>query len=174
MKSFFLPILLCCLALPLAAGCSLPFSASDDEEEPEDARIIFGRSIEGLEVRDDSSKVRHLLGQPTYTTTGDFDGEVRVYEEGRLEKTEVCILFGNPPSIFSGVCAVKVLAPYDGKTADGVGIGTVRTEALEKLGPPDSSKEGNVTIKDTYLFGEVGFEIIYRDQVLYSILMFAS
>ena len=75
---FFFPIILCCLALPLAAGCSLPFSASEDEEEPEEARIIFGKSIEGLEVRDDSSKVRQLLGEPTDRAIGDFNGEVLI------------------------------------------------------------------------------------------------
>ena len=147
----------------LLSGCAL--LAGEDEE----AEIVFGEHIEGIEIGDDSSEVARKLGPPPSQAYGDFDGWIFVYDEGRLERTEITIWRQTTPS--PGVSEVSVYAPYEGKTKEGVGIGTPRNSALEKLGPPDASRETDEEIRDAYVFEGRRFVVAYRGGAVYAIHM---
>ncbi len=162
MKSFLLPSLMLGLLLLLLGGCSL-FSASEDDE----ARIIFGVSIDNVEIGDHAKAVRGKLGEPDEIVLGDFAGKIFSYTQGKYNGIQMMIHDDDE----KGVLFVSIDPPYSGTTREGIGIGTSRSEVLEKFGQPASSEKAAQSIGDTYFFDDVAFVIGYRDQAINTIML---
>ena len=123
--------------------------------------FIFGKSIEGVEIGDDSITVIQKLGKPTRIEDGDFNGYIFYYVEGRLANTFVAV--SNDRALSLGVIGISVEGPYQGKSKDSIGIGSDRDFVISKLGVPDTTV-GETPIYDTYFYGKNIFEITYENQ----------
>ena len=153
------------VAFLMGAGCNL-FDTNGSADEPA-ARIVFGESIEGLRIGDDSTTVVETLGAPDEMAQDDFNGDIFRYTEGELALTEVAV--SRDSGLGLGVIDVRVSAPYGGRTKGGTGIGTPRGEVLEELGPPDIvDASGRYA---TYLFEANAFVVEYRDEKIFLIIM---
>jgi hypothetical protein len=147
---FLIPVLLLSM---IWVGCSL---LGFDTEE---ARIVFGDSIEGVHIGDSKEEVLKTLGEPDHMLRGDFPGVSLRYEQGKLAGMAVTIW----TETGDGVKHVRVAAPYDGATGAGLGIGSPRSEVHEQIGQPDRTNrntQGNIS--DTYAYDEMYFVVTYR------------
>ena len=164
--SLFLSI----VAFLVWAGCSL-FDTNGSADDPE-PRIVFGESLEGLRIGDDSTTVVETLGAPDGIAYDDFNGETYVYSEGEWAHIEVTI--SRDARLGLGVFDIRVSAPYDGRTAGGTGIGIPRGEAVAELGEPDTVLERSTGTLEIYLFESNIFKIDYREGMVFSIHMRAQ
>lgn len=159
-------IMLCLFVVIIA--CSNP------TETQEDPRIVWGQSIAGIKLGDDSLTVIKKLGKPTYSQEADIDGSLLIYGEGsKYNYMEILVVKSGAPHL--GVNVIGVYSPYNGKTKDGIGIGVTRNKSLEILGQPNRSEteQGGVgNIIDIYLFDRTGFSLEYRSGVVYRVSMF--
>ncbi|HET6568001.1 MAG TPA: hypothetical protein VFG50_08545, partial [Rhodothermales bacterium] len=122
----------------------------DVEGLVENPRIVWGESIEGVEIGDDSATVVQKLGHPAYWPQ-EGGGVTLRYLEGRLNTTNVFV------TKTVGVFLVEVQKPYGGMTKEGVQIGMIRGEALRRLGKP-SVTWNTPDILDAYFYRDEGFE----------------
>ncbi len=159
-------LLTTCVIATLMAGCQLIGS-----NRPEEARIIFGRSIDDVSIGDDTTAVARKLGRPNAVLFGDFPGVVFIYTEGKYAGLDVVIW----TETGQGVQVVQVTVPYKGETANGLGLGTSRMRALRFLGDPDSSGEGAGagSIGDLYCYDDMKFGITYREDRIRALSMSA-
>lgn len=161
----FKPIL--CL-IAIIAACSNP------TESCEDPLIVWGQSIAGIKLGDDSLTVIKKIGKPTHSWEADIDGSLLVYGEGS-KYNHMEILVVKSGALHLGVNVIGVYSPYSGKTKDGIGIGVTRNKSIEILGQPNRSETGPGGIDniiDIYLFDKTGFGLEYRNNVVYRISMF--
>lgn len=108
----------------------------------EQARINFQEgTIEGVKTEDDTTAVIQKLGRPDWISMGDFDGFSFCYKDKFLPGKEMIIvtffnrIFGlNPPDY--RVTVASVSNNYDGKSKEGIGVGTSHLEITFKLGNP--------------------------------------
>ncbi|NLT50678.1 MAG: T9SS type A sorting domain-containing protein [Ignavibacteria bacterium] len=139
----------------------------------EEAKIIFGQSIEGIKLGDDSATVIDKLGLPEQIQTGDFGGFIFIYllpdSSNRIKVTFM-------EEYDSRVTAITV-HEYKGKTKDGIGIGSYRNDVLKIMGTPSSTYSED-SIADNYILNPLsGFMnsqiyIFYNiDEVLISLIM---
>lgn len=149
-------------ALAILAGCSFLTGS----EEPQ---IVFGQSIRGIEVGDDSISVIQAFGVPVKTGIGDFNGYTLIFAVDGIDAVEVTIAQDSTGR--SGVAGVTVFSPFPGTTREGVGIGSPRESALDAFGPPDDSDLTPQGRRDVYHFEASGFIIEYRYDVIYAISM---
>lgn len=155
MKYFRLPTLLLAVVLPLLLGCPSLFEVSEDDE-PEEARIILGKSIDNVEIGDDSTTVTVKLGEPDEIALGDFAGYLFRYTRGTQNGISVTI------HSEKGVQGVSVRSPYNGITEAGIGIGTLRETVVQVVGDPDFSAQLNHDrTKETYRYGSNSFSFVY-------------
>ena len=161
--SLFLSI----VAFLVWAGCSL-FDTNGSADDPE-PRIVFGESLEGLRIGDDSTTVVETLGAPDEMAQDDFNGDIFRYTEGELALTEVAV--SRDSGLGLGVIDVRVSAPYGGRTKGGTGVGTPRGEAVAELGEPDTVLERSTGTLEIYLFESNIFKIDYREGMVFSIHM---
>lgn len=156
------------LAILLWAGCDLiSREGEDDQDQEKQARIIFGKSIEGVVIGDSESEVIRHLGEPSGTILPDYAGIIYIYIEDNSEMIWVTISHIEP----LGVIEFRVYYPYGGKTADGVGIDTPRSEAVKLLGQPDVSETLSGALIDSYFFEHITFHVEYHDGRIFSIWM---
>jgi hypothetical protein len=134
-----------------------------------DLTIVFGESIATVRVGDSESDVVRKLGPPTYTTDGDFDGVLYYYTEGRLANLWVAISYD--PALRLGVLFVDAVAPYPGRTKEGVGINSERGFVLSKVGKPDATNVYGITMNDVYHYPENKFNLYYQNEHLLRISM---
>lgn len=151
------------LTFLLCGGCNLLSNEGQGEQQ---ARIIFGKSIDGVEIGDSADQVIDKLGEPSYIGIGDFIGEIYTYQARNSIMMEVSI--SEDTSLGLGVIHFIVYAPYTGKTENSVGIGTDRSEALKALGQPDYIDN---KLYDVYLFEHNQFFVSYRQKEIYFIVM---
>jgi hypothetical protein len=130
----------------------------------EEARIIMGKSIDGVEVGDSVATVVRKLGQPSEIIYGDFAGFIYNYKQGKF--AGLSIMFAD--AFNNRVVRVLAEAPYSGTTKDGVGIGTTRAIGRHFLGLPDTNRIdawwqtfGEGAAGDVYLYGSVAFVFSY-------------
>ena len=93
-------------------------NASEDDE----ARIIFGESIDNVEIGDNATAVRGKLGEPDEILRGDFAGKIFSYTQGKYNGIQMMIHDDDE----KGVVIVSIFPPYSGTTREGIGIGTSR------------------------------------------------
>lgn len=141
--SVFLP---CSLVL-LLAGCSL-YSSEPDEA----ARIIAGRSIEGIVVGDDSAAVVHRLGAPASVLTDAYGQTTLRYTQGEHAGLDVVLA---RDSSGSRVHRVSVRAPYEGRSKEGVGVGTERDQVLDAWSEPERANDLDSLRYDLYFYDSV-------------------
>lgn len=121
------------------------YSCKDSIVENEDinvGRINFQEgTIDGVKTGDDTTAVIKLLGKPDGIGMGDFDGFDYRYDDKNYPAKEVLIItFTNKtlnqhPGDYR-VSSVDVLNSYTGKSKEGIGLGTSRSEVISKLGSP--------------------------------------
>lgn len=127
-------------------------SESDNERDFE-ARIVLGRSIDNVMIGDDSLTVVRKIGEPDTIVGDDFQGVIFKYFRDENPYSFMMILIAQNSNLVSGTRAflVEVQSPYSGETREGVGIGTLRDDALRLLGVPTSSDTtGSAIIVDYY------------------------
>lgn len=149
-------------------------SCTNPTESREYPSIVWGQSIAGIKLGDDSLTVIKKIGKPTYSFEGDIDGSLLIYGEGsKYNHMEILVVKSHAPAL--GVTNISVYSPYSEKTKDGIGIGVTRNKALEILGQPNRSETvpgGIDNIIDIYLFDRTGFGLEYRNDVVYRVTMF--
>ena len=175
--------LLCVSTLTLLlSGCALLLGEGEGAEE---AEIVFGESIEGITIGDDSSEVVQQIGEPVEVASNELPVLTYRYGEASTEPLDgLEVEIGTGRIAVEGVVGVCAYAPYDGQTEEGVGIGTSRREVLERLGEPDFPLPwGTIAAEvepegryDYYDFAESRFRLEYRAEyrsgnALYSICM---
>lgn len=169
-------ILILCVVMSASAqvGCDL----FGETEAGRDARIDFGRSISGVEIGMDTSAVTKRLGRPDFVRLGDFTGVIFTYAypvedgAGYLDSLSVAINT-NPMDSSYGVIGVEAKGPYSGRSAEGIGIGSTRKDALDAWGSPDDSHMNGVSghRDDVYEFAENRFRIYYEEGKIASITL---
>lgn len=161
--------------IALASLCAAIFALSscqilDPNGSRNEARISFGKSIDGVEIGMDSSAVIDRLGRPHYIGMGDFEGVIFAYVypspdgPGYRDSLEVTI-FTNPNDANYGVGGITLRGPYSGRTVDGIGIGSSRDVALNALGAPDHSdlEDSSSRREDVYEWERTHFKVTYVD-----------
>ncbi len=151
-------------------GCESATESADEEARiiDEEARIIFGQSIDGVELGDSFAVVIEKLGEPSSIVLGACAWDIFEYGENDSLYMELVVM--DDPQL--GVCAFSVAYLYDGKSADNIGIGSSRDDALDYLGQPDSSASAATGIADYYMFTSNQFIIHYAgDSTITTIVM---
>jgi hypothetical protein len=167
MKTNIFVVILFPLVLFLCDACkSSPTQSKDDSDT---SSIIFGKSIEGIEIGDDSITVIRKLGQPTQILDGDFNGYILVYAEGILNYTNVFI--SNDLTLGLGVIVVSIDGPFQGRSKDSIGIGSERYFVISKIGTPDTTQGEPPVIDDIYNFKINSFSINYENERIHRISM---
>ncbi|MFH1213852.1 MAG: T9SS type A sorting domain-containing protein [Candidatus Neomarinimicrobiota bacterium] len=138
--------------------------------EPDTSRILWGQSIEHIEIGFDSLSVIKELGPPSYILDGDFNGYILCYDVGRLKYTFVTI--SKDPYFGLGVISVVVEGPYPGTTIEGVGINSERDFVINAIGNPDTTKnEGDPLFYDVYYYAKNRFVNNYEYNLIKRIVM---
>ncbi|NWF88740.1 MAG: hypothetical protein HXY50_04670 [Ignavibacteriaceae bacterium] len=99
-------------------------------------------TIEGIKTGDDTTTVLQKLGRPDWIRSGDVDGFYYEYADRRqLTQEMISVFFMNRDyNHFPGdyrVAVINVLNNYDGKSKEGIRIGTLKYIVVKKLGNPD-------------------------------------
>lgn len=140
----------CILTLLLIlAGCGL-FGTEGDETN---ARIS-AEGVDGVRFGDTFAEVRRTLGPPT--SDGYLDGNLRswfhnYYNSGPHAGLMVgfYLEFGPPDSLVP-VDAFALYPPFQGKTAEGIGIGSTTAELRHSWGEPEVLRDLAGTRKRMY------------------------
>jgi hypothetical protein len=140
------------LSVTFMSGCSLL-------ADGDDARVVFGESIDDVVIGDDTTRVVKKLGRPDGILIGDFPGVIYEYTSGRHAGLSLGIWTAE------GVRGVQAASPYEGSTSSGIGIGTARTRLHQILGQPDYTTDNTAGgwRVDQYRFEENRFVIRYSD-----------
>ncbi len=145
-------------------GCDSNVSEPDPPEEPpmEDPRIVFGETIDGILIGDDTTAVIEKAGIPDEIQRGDFAGVAFLYNEGDYAGLVVTIATETEDN--NGVQGVGAWPPYVGKSKEGIGLGSTRSEVIEQLGDPEDLGDVTQGSKvDAYLFQDTFFLLSYPD-----------
>lgn len=116
--------------------------------------IVWGESIEGVRIGDDSLTVIQKLGEPTWISIETPESRFFVYQDDRSNQKEILLLIGY------GVFSYQIVGASRLMTSEGIGVGTPREELLRKFGKPAYSENGDM-ISDSYHFGHLFFWIQY-------------
>lgn len=136
----------CILTLLLIlSGCGL----FGTEKEETNARISV-EGVDGVRFGDTLAEVRRKLGPPT--TVGYIDGSFRswyhnYYQSGPHAGLRIAFFvgFGEPDSLIPADL-FAVLPPFQGKTAEGIGIGSTTEELRNAWGEPELLRVPNDTL----------------------------
>lgn len=135
------------------------------------ARIIIGKSIDGVEIGDDSATVKQKLGD-TYESQTDY-GWIFYYLEGPHKTMFVYVLIGGEgaPTNITGVTNVDIQPPYVGESKEGIKLGVQRDFVWQKLGKPFIVDTLTAYFLDTYIYEKkdstnnellVGYALFYK------------
>ena len=128
------------------------------EEDP--SRIIWGKSIDGIAIDDNVSRVLRVFGEPDEIAYLDsYCGEAYTYNEGNYHGVEIHIC--NTLSENGGTVGfIGLEYPYSGTNKDGAGIGSTRESARSSYGKPDKTVE----LSDVWYYSDVNWSITYSEQ----------
>jgi hypothetical protein len=159
----------------LLLSCSNPADSTGPELDSGGPGIIVpGESIDGVRLGDSRERVEKLLGEPSGIGWADGMRGWRTYryKPPETEGGGLGILFIEEEDLSWGpVDAFNVDKPYDGKTPQGIGIGSTLEEIIEAYGEPDDIPEdvivdGTHRLQHTYCFDSVKFTIGMHNQVV--------
>ena len=127
------------IAMVILVSCKDSIVENEDKNV---GRINFHEgTIDGVKTGDDTTAVIKLLGKPHWIGLGDFDGFDFNYEDKQKPGMEIIrVTFFNAtlnqhPGDYR-VTDISVLNSYSGKSKEGIGLGTTRSEVISKLGLP--------------------------------------
>jgi hypothetical protein len=135
--------------------------------------IVPGLSVEGIKLGDTRETVEAKLGRPT--SVGWADGLYRgwrlySYEEGsRLQPyVKIQFYFIDNGNSYGPVDEIGIGPAYEGKTKEGVGIGSMLEEVHLVYGRPATtlSWPDQHTIADKYCLNGKKFEVHYKDSLV--------
>lgn len=157
-----------CFALMLLMLSSCKNPAGGDSERGGPGLIIPGESIEGVKLGDSREEVEALIGPPS--STGWGDGLYRAWYIYQYNPS------GTPGPGFSihfiieedqtwgPVDMLMAHPPYNGKTSEGIGMGSSLHDVREAYGKPDFSagqvlQDGGIDSSYTYCIDDIKFYI---------------
>lgn len=155
----------------LAAGLVLLFAFLGcdvtDHESSDVGRLVLGESVDGVGIGSDSLSVRGRLGVPAQIQRGN---RFVMYRYTRAPHAGLSIQFGlDANGSFDGSTSFSLSAPYRGKTAQGVGLGSSRAAVIRALGEPDFSNVGTSgLIHDRYESQRARTGFLYDEDELVS------
>jgi len=153
------------------SACSVNHSI--DQKKPQ---IIFGKEINGITLGDEQGRVFKSLGEPSsslaFALTGGrfFYGDSLIITTYLLPGSE--LEAGGDLEKFTGVTNIEIQSSFSGKTEDGIGIGSIRTEVIASLGNPELSTEDNKDpsrLTDFYLLTGNELAFLYQNGQIISI-----
>jgi hypothetical protein len=118
--------------------------------------IVWGESIEGVRIGDDSTRVVQLLGPPSWVSSETPDSRFFVYQRDVFNTRWIELYIG------FGVFSYQIFEKSMLQTSEGVGVGTSRGELIRKFGKPANSDYIEV-ISDNFHFNRVFFNVEYRE-----------
>jgi len=121
-------------------------------------RIAIDDNVDGVRLGDDSIAVTQKLGNPNSVVLPATPSMIYMYTEG-IHATMSVVIYYN-----KGVTQISVSPPYQGKTWDGIGIGSSRTYVISKLGDPAEDIPDYDLNIDRYVFGK-SLLLIHYDSV---------
>lgn len=123
--------------LLICTRCSSVETGELELKEPIPARIILYESIDSIKVGMSPNEVVKLLGEDYSHHIGDCACFVYGYGDGHTtaEPTEIELLFAEKYD--DHLLWMRVQSPYDGKTKNGIGIGSKKQILRQLLGKPD-------------------------------------
>lgn len=127
-------VYLCCIALLFLLGCD------STDNEPEEPAIVFGVSIEGIELGFTNTEVLEVLGDP-FEARISSGSNLLTYRYGNDDPgaSDYSIFIAFPEAFDNRVAGISVLNHYKGTAEGGLGIGSPRQEIIQRLGQPDTS-----------------------------------
>lgn len=96
----------------------------------------------------------------------DFPEVILEYTESKHAKMSIIIY--SPTVKLSGVTFISVMLPYQGKTSEGISIGSNRKYVLTKLSNPTESPRTISSQLDQYIFDKVIFQTLYENDIVTS------
>ncbi|NWF88203.1 MAG: hypothetical protein HXY50_01940 [Ignavibacteriaceae bacterium] len=101
-------------------------------------------TIEGVKTGDDTTTVIQKLGRPDWIGIGDLDGFTYNYENSKIPGiTIIKVVFMNKSIETTSpdfrVISIWAQNSYDGKSIEGIGIGTKRIDVKYLLGTPKNT-----------------------------------
>ena len=147
MKSVFLVFF-------FVAGC-----AKSIEPDTSLGRIIINDNIDGVKLGDNDTTVIQKIGEPSSKIFPAFPALIFAYNQGVHATMSTIIYYQNATP--SGVRSITVSSPYQGKTQEGIGIGSSRNYVVSKLGNPTESVKVDGVLFDRYVLEKSIFEIGY-------------
>ncbi len=137
------------------------------------ARINPGYGIDGILLGYSPEKVAQILGQtPIHLNWDGVNDGGEGLEYDTPEHKNLSILFShdinNPAMVF--VQSITVMKNYDGKTKEGIGIGSTFADVTKYYGVPVKSIQGNNNAHyDYYCINSRTFSINYENDIITSI-----
>lgn len=159
----------------LVLSCSNPLNSSK-EDLGGPGIVIPGESVDGVKLGDTRDRVEEILGPHSNIGWGDgITRGWRIYQykppgsEG-LGLTISFIYQGEDKS-WGPVDKLTAHKPYEGKTPDGIGIGSTLGEVRKAYGEPDYIPsdiivDGTHRLQYTYCYDSIKFTIGMDDQVV--------
>lgn len=157
-----------CFALVLLVASSCRNPAGGDSERGGPGLIIPGESIEGVKLGDSREEVEAMLGSPS--NTGWADGLYRshyaysYYPPGIAGLGLSIYFIIEEDHAWGPVDVLTAHAPYEGRTPEGLGIGSSLYDVREAYGKPDFSsgqvfQDGGIDSSYTYCIDDIKFYI---------------
>ncbi|ARA94307.1 MAG: hypothetical protein D6751_07425 [Deltaproteobacteria bacterium] len=140
------------------AGCSLFNDDAEDactERFTDTVRVIPCKGVDGVVFGDTPAEVKATLGPPT-VNQGWMDGLYRgwrtyEYLDGPYSEMLIGFLIEDDGVSFGPLDFIRLRAPYDGKTREGIGIGSTRAEVEQHYGEPERIHTAELTSGTVHL-----------------------
>lgn len=131
-------------------GVSCNESPTNNDAEIGNGRIVLNGSIDGIKIGDDTLSVIQKLGRPDYFADLDLDAFVWGYKVDNTGSLEIGFVKNYPITSIYSVFQLDARQGYEGKTIEGIGIGSSRDFVRSKLGNECVAVQGNNLNMDYY------------------------
>jgi hypothetical protein len=158
------------LLLLLLPSISCKDKGTEPTEEGGIGIIVPGKGIEGINLGDSKDDVKQKLGTPS--EAGLADGIYRswlVYDYFEGPHAGLSVYFIEEDNTSYGpIDELVAVAPYSGKTREGIGLGTTLNDVHKIYGKPKNEllQPAEHWVEDFYCFNGKKLEIHYVDSVI--------
>ena len=163
------------LSLCLAIAFTISSCQDMGFEVPEEGGvgiIVPGKSIEGISLGESKEDVEQQLGEPSAKgwSSGLYRGW-RVYEYRDGPHAGLSVEFIDNGNSYGPVDVLSALSPYNGKTKEGIGLGSALNIVRQTYGTPRNSlsQPEQHWIADFYCFDRRKLEVHYVDSTVTTI-----
>lgn len=161
------------IALMIGALAFLQISCDKGiEADPSFGRIEINEGIEGLPLGAVSATVVQKLGLPDRISIDNAYAYVFEYTHGQYANMILQVYPRNTGA--EGLFTVELREPYDGKTVQGIGIGSRRGDALIRLGAPTTTHDVDATTFDYYYGSRATTMFEYFDDKIIHIVIYRT